>query len=151
MPYVMIPVPEEHVEEAMSAVLRIISRGRLVEWDSESVTQLFDEVDESARALLAITARSMKAGKPISQSGASDFTQLSQRELFGIMREINERAAADSRPAILVNQSTTETLPNGRVRETRVFSMADDVAEWIREAEKADLAKAPHPLLGADE
>ncbi len=26
MPYVMVPVPEEHVQEAMEAVLRIIAR-----------------------------------------------------------------------------------------------------------------------------
>ncbi len=151
MPYVMIPVPEEHVEEAMSAVLRIISRGRLVDWDAESVRRVFEEVDESARALLAITARSMKAGKPVTQAAAADFVQLSQRELVGIMRELNDRATAESRPAIMTNQAASETLPNGRVRETRVFSMADDVAAWVREAEKADLASAPHPLLGADE
>lgn len=151
MPYVMIPVPEEHVEEAMSAVLRIISRGRLVEWDAASVKQLFDDVDESARALLAITARAMQAGKPVNQNAAAEFTQLSQRELLGIMRELNDRAAADSRPVVLTNQSASETLPNGRVRETRVFLLSEDVAEWVREAEKADLASAPHPLLGVDE
>lgn len=151
MPYVMIPVPEEHVEEAMSAVLRIISRGRLEDWDAEGIHKLFQEVDESARALLAITARSMKSGKPVTQVAAAEFTQLTQRELLGIMREVNDLAAADDRPALLSNQAASETLPNGRVRETRVFSMPDDVAEWIREAEKADLASAPHPLLGVDE
>lgn len=151
MPYVMIPVPEEHVEEAMAAVLRIISKGRLNEWDSEAVTKLFEGSDESARALLAIAARSSMAGKPVTQAAAADFVQLSQREIVGIMRELNERAADDSRPVVLFSQAATETLPNGRVREVQVFKMADDVAAWVREAERADLASAPHPLLGMQE
>ena len=151
MPYVMVPVPEEHVEEAMAAVLRIIGRGRLMDWDAAAVTELFESVDESARALLGTVARATGAGKQIPQRTAADMIQLTERELLGIMREINELCSQQSRSAILMNAAANETLPNGRVRETRVFTMPDDLAEWVRDAEKADLQGNAHPLIGNDE
>lgn len=149
MPYVMMPVPEEHVEEAMAAVLRIVARGRLVEWDAASINALFETLDESTKALLGTVARAVGAGKQIPQRAAADMIQLTERELLGITRELTERCSEESHPGILMNVSANETLPNGRVRETRVFTMPDDVAEWIREAEKADLSNS-HPLIGND-
>jgi hypothetical protein len=33
----------------------------------------------------------------------------------------------------------TETLPNGRTREKRVLTMAEDVTGFVRDAERADM------------
>jgi len=150
MPYVMVPVPEEHVEEAMGAVLRIIAKGRTVSWDRDAVNEFYGEIDESARMLLASTARSVVNGKDLSQKMAADTTQLTERELLGIMRELNDRSGQNSRPSILLNQPFTETLPNGRTRESRVFTMEPAVASWVADAERAELSAAPHPLSGLE-
>lgn len=150
MPYVMIPVPEEHVEEAMAAVLRIINRGRMLDWDAETINTLFQSLDESTKALLGTVARAVGAGKKLPQRTAADMIQLTERELMGILRDVHERCAEETRPTILSNVPSTETLPNGRVREVRVFTMPDDIAEWVRDAEKADLGSSSHPLLGND-
>jgi hypothetical protein len=40
-----------------------------------------------------------------------------------------------------------ETLPNGRTREQRLFSMTTEMAILVREAEQEELRSAPHPLL----
>ncbi|MEO6629812.1 MAG: hypothetical protein ABIP03_14740 [Aquihabitans sp.] len=151
MSYVMVPVPEEHVEEAMAAVLRIISRGRLIDWDAEGATALYEEVDESARSLLALVARATIAGKPLSQRAASDLMEISQREIAGLTKELAERSSAQSHPLIILNQSVTQTLPNGRTREAQVLQMTAAVAEFIRDAERTELANNPHPLTGIAE
>ena len=151
MPYVMVPVPEEHVEEAMAAVLRIVSRGRQVDWDQDSVTALFHDVDESARSLLSIVSRATVAGAQVTQRDLADKIEITEREIAGIVRELNDRAEQSEHPAILLYVGMTQTLPNGRTRDVRVLQMPDDVAEHVREAERLELANAPHPLTGLAE
>lgn len=147
MGYVMVPVPEEHVEEAMQMVLRITSRARLQEWDEAGLGSLFHEVDELTRSVLSAVARGTLAGGPVADKEVADSIELTQREVLGIAREANERAQADSRAPLVVVAQDVEVLPNGRTRERRVLSMAPEVAELVQSAERAELKAAPHPLM----
>lgn len=146
MPYVMVPVPEEHVQDVMQFVLREAAKASLQTWDEESVSALFHEVDEESRSLLAYAARAAMSGKDISESDAADLMQLRQRELAGIIRELNERATKDNRPALVTPRTITETLPNGRTTDKRVLVMSEDVAPLVHAAERAELADVPAPL-----
>jgi hypothetical protein len=146
MPYVMVPVPEEHVQDVMQFILREVARASLEPWDGESISQLFQEVDEASRSLLAYTARASMSGTDITESQAADMMQLRQREVAGIVRELNERATKANRPTLVANRSVTETLPNGRTVEKRVLWMNDEVATLVRDAERAELADARPPL-----
>jgi hypothetical protein len=148
MPYVMVPVPEEHVEDVMQFILREMAKASLVPWDDESISALFHEVDESSRSLLAYAARATMSGKEISDVQAADLMQIRQREVAGIMREVNERATKANRPALVSVRTVTETLPNGRTTEKRVLAMSEDVAPLVRDAERAELADVPAPLDG---
>ena len=47
MPYVMVPVPEEHVEDVMQYILRALSRAAIVPWDDESIAEVYEQVDEA--------------------------------------------------------------------------------------------------------
>lgn len=151
MPYVMVPVPEEHVEEAMAAVLHIIHRGRRVDWDAESVNELFHEVDEATRSLLSIVARATITDKPLTQRDAADRIEITEREITALIRDLNDRAAEASRPPMVQNKAVTQTLPNGRTREARALTMPSELAELVREAERIELANVPHPLSGSAE
>jgi hypothetical protein len=146
MPYVMVPVPEEHVQDVMQFILREVAKASLEPWDDGSISALFHEVDEASRSLLAYTARASQAGKDITEGQVADMMQLRQREVAGIVRELNDRAGKASRPALLVTRTITETLPNGRTTEKRVLVMADEVAPRVRKAEQAELADAPSPF-----
>jgi hypothetical protein len=148
MPYVMVPVPEEHVQEAMEAVLRIIRQGRLTPWDDDSIDGFFRAADEPSKALLSLVARATLAGRQLTQVAVADTLELSQREIVGMMREINDLAREDNRPPLLAHQEITETLPNGRTRVAAVMSMPPDCAQFIQDAEKAELAEGGHPLGG---
>jgi hypothetical protein len=146
MPYVMVPVPEEHVQEVMQFVLREMARASLAPWDTESVSALFHEVDEGSRSLLAYAARASMGGTDVSEVQVADMMQLRQREVAGIIRDLNERAAKANRPGLVGTRTINETLPNGRTTEKRVLWMSDEVAPLVRDAERAELADVPSPL-----
>jgi hypothetical protein len=146
MPYVMVPVPEEHVEDVMQFVIREVAKARLEPWDGESVVALYNEVDEVSRSLLAYAARAVSTGKDISERDAADQVQLRPREMAGVVRDLSERAAKSNRPPIITTRMTTETLPNGRTAEKRVLWMSNEVAPLIVEAERAELASVRDPL-----
>jgi hypothetical protein len=146
MPYVMVPVPEEHVQDVMQFILREVARASLEPWDEGSVSELFHEVDEACRSLLAYTARASMGGTDITEPQAADVMQLRQREVVGLVRELNERATKASRPVLIVTRTVTETLPNGRTADKRVLSMSDEVAPLVRDAERAELADVRPPL-----
>ena len=146
MPYVMVPVPEEHVQDVMQFVLREMAKASLEPWDEESLSALFHDVDEEGRSMLAYAARATMSGKEISEADAADLMQLRQREMVGIMRDLNERAGKANRPPLVTARIVTETLPNGRTTEKRVLWMSDELAPLVHEAERAELADVPQPL-----
>jgi hypothetical protein len=151
MPWVMVPVPEEHVQDVMEYVIRTATRAQLADWDLESAQDIFLQVDEACRSLLSISARAAAAGKQLRDQEAADFIQLNVREMVGIIREVNEAANAANRPPLLSTTTINEELPNGRLREQRVIVMAPTVARLFRTAERtADTLESNPAELGAE-
>jgi hypothetical protein len=143
MPYVMVPVPEEHVVEVMEFVIRTVARAAFGEWDAESMEKLFLESDEVNRSLLSVVARHVSSGKNLTDQAAADSLQLSGREMHGAIREINEAAKDSNRPLLLYIETVDEALPNGRVRSQNLVLMRDNYARLVREAERAELTSNP--------
>jgi len=146
MPYVMVPVPEEHVQDVMQFVLREVAKASLEPWDEESVSKLFHEVDEEGRSLLAYAARATISGKELSEADAADLLQLRQREIAGIVRDLNDRVVNANRPNLVGTRVLTETLPNGRTVDKRVLWMNEEVAPLVHNVERAELADIPAPV-----
>lgn len=147
MGYVMVPVPEEHVEEAMAMILRITRMARVEPWTAEAAEAAFLGLDEAGRAVLSAVARGTLKGSQVAASDVADSIELSQREVLGIVRELGEKVAEDGHPAPVSVVNASEKLPNGRVREQRTLVMEPDLAEMFRAAERAEAEAAPHPLL----
>jgi hypothetical protein len=149
MPYVMMPVPEEHVEEVMQFILRALAKAAIQPWDQESVTRVFGEVDEATRSLLAFVARAAVDGGELDAAEAARKLQLTIRETIGIMTEMNGVTRDADRPVLISTRIVAERLPNGRFADKRMLQMDPDVAALVREAEKAELADLPQPLSGS--
>lgn len=150
MGYVMVPVPEEHVEEVMQTILRVAAQARTKPWDAEAIGDWFRRSDEVTKAVLSVVARgSLKQGK-VADARVAEAVELSIREILGLIRELNEAVERESRPSIVFHRVEAETLPNGRVTEQRVIWSNSDVASWIRAAEQEELASTPHHLMGND-
>lgn len=146
MPYVMVPVPEEYVEEVMQFVLKAVARASVDPWGAESITELFTEVDELSRTLLSLIARGTGSGKELTEVDLAVMIQLSGRETIGIMRELNIMARDSNHPNLIIPRMISEALPNGRTMQKRVLTMADDIAQLVRDAERADMLTDPNPL-----
>ena len=96
--WVSVPVPEEHVQEVMEFVIRTIARASIEDWDDETIEALFARVDEASRSLLSVVARAATTGKELTEQQAADFIELTVRETFGIVREINDAARSGAGP-----------------------------------------------------
>jgi hypothetical protein len=146
MPYVMVPVPEEHVPDVMQFVVRLASQAPLEPWTAEALTQLFEDIDEPARALLSAVAKGVINDRPLGEPDAATIIGMTWREVAGMVRELNEAAASQSHPALVARRSVTTTLPNGRTREVRALIIDNEIARLVHEADRAQLLAEGHPL-----
>lgn len=142
MPYVMVPVPEEHVEDVMEFILRAVAAASVQAWDDESLDATYHEVDEMTRSLLAFVARAQAEGKELDAIAAARQIQMTAREVNGILSDLQTLTRETNRPPLIVARLVSEKLPNGRVTETRVLTMETEVAELVRAAERRELAEA---------
>jgi hypothetical protein len=149
MGYVMVPVPEEFVQEAMKMVIRLSQGDRFNDWDQETIIQFFHELPETSKTVLSSVARaSLGEEGSLNDEVLARSMEHSVREVRDIARDINTKAMDNSYARILEITTQTETLPNGRTRDDRRFAVAEHLAEWVREAEREELKNMPHPLLG---
>ena len=142
----MVPVPEEHVEAVMQYVLRAIARASILPWDKDAINELWSEIDESSRSLIAFVARESAVGGEMDVADAARKLQVTPRETNAIVVELNNRARDKDRLNLLNARNVTERLPNGRTTEKRVLQIDPETADVIREVEKADLLESRQSL-----
>jgi hypothetical protein len=138
MPYVMVPVPEEHVEDVMRLVLRLRAKTVVLAWDDAGVRSFFGGLDEMSRALVSFVARGASAGKDLTDADVAALMQLKGRETNALIREVNALAKESARPGPIITNRVKEPLPNGRTIERRYVTMAPEVAVLFRTAEKEE-------------
>jgi hypothetical protein len=146
MPYVMVPVPEEHVAEIMEHVVRLAARANQQQWDAEAVAELFLGSDEASKSVLSTVARRTIAGSPLTDDALADLVQLTRRETLGVIRELNVRATRTKRSQLMIVKDVDDGTAEGRTGERRVVGMSVELAEMIRKAEELERAATPHPL-----
>ena len=146
MPYVSVPVPEEHVEDVMRFILRAMARASMLSWDEESFADLWGDTDELGRALLAFVARATLEDVDLTDREAAEKVQVRPREVHALAAELAQESQRRRRPAIVTTQMVEDELPNGRIVEVRVLLMDAEVARFVAEAERAELAG--HQTIG---
>jgi len=146
MPYVMVPVPEEHVVDVMQYVAKLAARASREPWDQDAVETYFLDADEGVRSLLSLAARTSLAGKEISVREAMRALELKMRDLGQIIGPIGEAAKEENRLPLIELQSGEQVAPGGRTRSVRNVVMDREVAEMVRSAERKARELEPHPL-----
>ena len=139
MPYVMVPVPEDMVQEVMQQIIRLQRNASLAEWTGESVAAFFDEIDEDGKAFLSTVARATTAGKDLAMADVASVIELNVRETAGIHRDLTELAAERNHMPLVNQRDVTEVLPNGRMQEKKAVTMDVEVAAMVRAAERDEL------------
>ncbi len=146
MPYVMVPVPEEHVEAVMQFVIRAIARASVEPWDEASIDELYRGIDEVSRSLVAFVARSAADGKELDVREAARQIQMTPREVTGIVNELTTLNRDENRQTLVTMRTIQERLPNGRTSDRRVLAMEPEIADLVQAAERAELAEARRAL-----
>jgi hypothetical protein len=103
------------------------------------MTHFFAKIDEPSRSLLSVIAHASLAGKDLTDREIADLIELSQREVAGMVRELNDATEQEQRLQLLFFRVVPEVLPNGRTREKRVISMQEEVAAYVQLVEQAEL------------
>jgi hypothetical protein len=146
MPYVMVPVPEEHVVDVMQHVVKLVNKASREPWDEGAIEEFFNEADEGVRSLLSVVASATLRGEEITQGEAARAMELKLRDLGPIQGPIAQAANDANRQPLIETVQGERTGPAGRVRKVRNMSMDREVAEMIRAAELKALEQEPHPL-----
>jgi hypothetical protein len=152
MPYVMVPVPEEHVLEVMGVVLRLAARPSqpqpAKEWDQDAVNELFGKANESTRGLLSFLARPKREGKEFIPPEIAEALELEASEVSGLLGPLNREFRRANRVPLFESRVHLETTARGRTLKRRRLMMSVEHAEMVRAAEQAVASMEPDPLLG---
>jgi hypothetical protein len=151
MPYVMVPVPEEHVLEVMGVVLRLASRRSHDEppkaWDQDAVNEFFAKANEQTRGLLSFLANRRRAGKEFIPPDIARGLDLETSEVSGLLGPLNREFRRSNRKPLLESRVQIETAPNGRSLKRRRLRMPPEHAQMVRAAEQALRSVKPDDAL----
>lgn len=148
MPFVMVPVPEEHVFETMQFLVRLAARSSLKPWDEGSIEEFFRQADEPTRTMLSITARGVLAGEETTAGDLATGMELQLRDLAPILRGIEAQWKEMRKVPLYESRDVTKLRPSGKPWTIRTFVMPEEVAVMVRDAEQRVHAMEPNPLAG---
>jgi hypothetical protein len=152
MPYVMVPVPEEHVLEVLGVVLRLAARQSHDEppraWDQEAANEFFAKANEPTRGLLSFLAHPKRAGKEFIPPEIAEALELETSEVSGLLGPLNREFRRANRVPLFESRVHLETTARGRTLKRRSLMMGAEHAEMVRAAEQAVRSVEPDPLLG---
>src|ERR1700730_10193208 len=101
MPYVMIPVPEEHVLEVMSVVMRLAAPRSHDEppraWDQDAGNEFFPKATEATPGLLLFLASRRRAGKEFIPPDIARGLDLETSEVSGLLGPLNREFRRSNR------------------------------------------------------
>jgi hypothetical protein len=153
MPYVMVPVPEEHVLEVMGVVMRLAARRSHDEppqaWDQEAVHAFFAKANEPTRALLSFLAHPKRAGKEFIPPDIARTLELEPSEVSGLLGPLQREFRRANRVPLFESRVQVETSRSGRTLKRRRLMMGAEDAQMVRAAEQALRSVEPDPLLGS--
>jgi hypothetical protein len=136
MPYVMVPVPEEHVSAVLALVLRLSEGGDepLMEWDQEALSGFVAETGEPARAILAFLADPARADTEVGTREVARALGVERAELSGILGPLNRRCRKAGRVPLFERRVHSVVSPRGRAVKHRFLVMPEKTAEMVRAA-----------------
>jgi hypothetical protein len=141
MPYVMVPVPEEHVLEVMGIVLRLSARPAHEEppkpWDQDAVNEFYAKANDPTRGLLSFLADRKRAGKEFIPPDIGRGLKLETSEVSGLLGPLNREFRRSNRYPLLESRVQVETSQDGRSLRRRRLKMLPENAQMVRAAEQA--------------
>lgn len=136
MPYVMVPVPEEHIEAALKFVMNAIKRDSIEDWDESSIADLLASLDEASQVVLTAAAGGVVGSGAITTQDAAEAAGISTREAAAIVRELNVRALDLNRPLVILLDETEREGDDGARQVVATMTMAPQIAKLVHDADR---------------
>lgn len=134
MPYVMVPVPEEHEQEFMQQILQISLRESLNAWDPAVLVPFLDSLEPEARALVTTLAQASARGQRLTRSQVGVVLELPLVRLSALVDDINLRSNDLSQPYLVLTApgEGPDDDEAGQVLLTTKVA-ADIILAWLEE------------------
>lgn len=102
MPYVMVPVPEEHEQEVMQEILQLSLRESLNAWDPAKLVPFVAGLDEVDRSLVTTLAEATSRGQRLTRAQVAGRLGLELTRLTEVVEDLNRRSNELSQPYLVL-------------------------------------------------
>ncbi len=135
MTWVMVPVPEELMQEVQILLYQLRGRANAPRWDDEAMGRHLLALEEEPRAVLSAVAAGVVAGDPVEATVLAERLGVSVRELFGLVMEANDVTVAPFAGALIFARRDKVAGGAEAAQGRRVLAMLPGYAHAIREQE----------------
>lgn len=131
MPYVMVPVPEEHEAELLEEIMRLSLASYMKKWDIDQVRSVMAVLSPQERSFVVAVARYSSIGEPGEMSAIADELGTQGEDLIALREQLNGVCRENSFPELMLFDPTVESLPDGSRKARNVFAIARPVARMV--------------------
>src|SRR5262245_662386 len=140
MPYVMVPVPEQHLLDVMRYIMRLASQAPPETprpWDQVALERLLADSNTQTRALLTYLADPVRAGREVRARDVADDLELAAGDVPGIVGPLNRHFRRENREPLIESRAITVSTRSGKQAKRRTLVMSETVAPLVLAAEAA--------------
>mgnify|MGYP005616239381 CR=1 FL=1 len=102
MPYVMVPVPEEHEQEFMSELMQFSLRESLNAWDRDVLGPFVDGLVDHDRTLVSALAQATERGQRLTRTQVCTLLGLDLPQVSVLVDDLNRRSNDLSQPYLVL-------------------------------------------------
>lgn len=135
MEYVMVPVPEEFVAQVTQYLHWNTGSLPPDAWPPDAIARLLGDLDEAARRVLLYVAKSAEEVVVVSVHDAAETAGCSDRELLGLIVELNDAVRLSCGLPFAMATSVREGA-SGTGPQTWAVNMPGDIAKLLLDAAK---------------
>ena len=131
MVHVMVPVPEELLEQVDELLLKLRLGLEASPFDSTAMGEYLLSLDEQPRGVLLEVAAAVVAGQPLDDVELADILGITVRELFGLLTDVNDVTVRVFTGSLVTADRRTD--PTDPERSLRRLRMLDGYALMVVE------------------
>lgn len=134
MPWVMVPVPEEHQAEFTEELMTLAMSTLMATWDAERVGTALDLLSADQRRFVVLVARESAEGRSMGLEALAAALELDPDTVIGRRDEVNRLCHSKSLPELVLFDPRPEISPTGESRPRNLFALGPSVARLVLDA-----------------
>lgn len=133
MPYVMVPVPEEHEADVLQFVMGLQVREAMTRWPEGALVRYLDELDDTEHAIVAGILERSQHRRIVPEADLATVTGLDPSTLTERVQGMAKRSWDAGVPALILTGKEERIGADGGTEETLTYHIAPSLAAEIRD------------------